>query len=429
MKQFALVIFFISFFNAGKAQPQDWGAFVQQMDATALRGKKFRLEAAVKVQTIDTAAQGEIWVRVDRPNNKRGFFYNMMDKPIRLAQWKVYSIEGKVDKDAATFNFGGLYGRKGFFYFDDFKLFVENKSGAMEEVIVPEGNFEGDSTAIKNHWGFLQKRAGITVSITDKDFSSGKQSFLVDASAFQPPKEFGNNDERGKFVNANGIRMYYETYGEGQPLLLLHGNSESIASFKSQIPVLQKQFKVIALDSRGQGKSTEDGTKFSYDLFALDTKAFLDALHLDSVNILGWSDGGNIGLIMAIKYPQKVAKLAVMGANLFNNNTSVKPWVNKELRRQLKELSDSTAATMFRRRMIDLLLNEPNIPASELGKISCPVLVMAGSDDVIKEEHTRLIASGIKKGKLLIFEKGNHYEPWERPERFNKAVMEFFSEK
>ena len=425
-----LLFAFVFYATVVRAQAQDWGAFVQRIDATAMRGKKFRLEAAVKVTTIDSTAEGELWVRVDLLTNKEkqtGFFYNMMDKPIRLDQWKIYTIEGKIDKDAGYLNFGGLYRRKGLFYFDDFRLWVEGQKGTMEEVPVAEGGFEGDSTRVKNTWGYLQKRAGIEVGTTAEEAHIGKQSFVADASRLVPVKTVGDNDEVGRFVSANGIRMYYETYGEGEPLLLLHGNSQSIASFRNQIPELQKHFRVIALDSRGQGKSTEDGKGFTYELFAADTEAFLDALHLDSVNVLGWSDGGNTGLIMAMQYPQKVKRLAVMGANLYNNETSVKAWVNKELRKQLKELKDTLPQTVFRKRMIDLLLHEPNIEAKELSKIACPVLVMAGSDDVIKEEHTKLIAAGIKQSRLTIFEKGNHYEPQERPERFNKTVAEFFS--
>lgn len=428
--RFAFLFASALYATVADAQTQDWGAFVQRMDATAMRGKKFRLQAAVKVMPIDSTAEGELWVRVDRltkTDKQTGFFYNMMDKPIRSGEWKVYTIDGRIDKDAGYLNFGGLYHRRGLFYFDDFKLWAEGQNGAMQEVPVAEGGFEGDSVQVKNAWNYLQARKGIDVRATDKEAYTGRQSFVADAGRFVPQKEYGNRDDAGRFVAVNGIRMYYETYGEGEPLLLLHGNSASVASFRNQLPELQKQFKVIALDSRGQGKSTEDGKKFTYELFAADTKAFLDALHLDSLNVLGWSDGGNIGLIMAMRYPQKVKRLAVMGANLYNNETSVKAWVNKELKKELKELKDTLPETVFRKRMINLLLYEPNVEAKELSTIACPVLVMAGSDDVITESHTRLIAAGITNSRLLIFEKGNHYEPWERPERFNKTVKTFFS--
>ncbi|MGB8191259.1 MAG: alpha/beta hydrolase, partial [Chitinophagaceae bacterium] len=393
----------------------DWGAFSQRVDVKPYRGKKFQLQAAVKVTLIDSTADAEIWTRVDRPNGKMGFFYNMMDKPIRLNEWKVYTISGKIDKDAEWLAFGGLYHRKGKFYFDDFKLFIETEKDKMQEVPVSEGSFEGDTTAIFKSWGYLQKRNGF-IAQTNNTAYSGNKSFLVDGTNARFGKKYGSNEDSGNYVNVNNIRLYYESYGQGAPLLLLHGNSESIGSFYKQIPELSKSFRVIALDTRGQGKSSEDGKKFTYDLFAEDTKAFLDALKLDSVNVLGWSDGGNTGLILAMKHPSKVKRLAVMGANLYNNTSSVKPWVNRELKKQLNELKDTTGKNAFRIRMIHLLQNEPNINENDLSKITCPVLVMAGSDDVIKEEHTKLIAKSISQSQLVIFPKGNHYEPWERPE-------------
>lgn len=113
-----------------------------------------------------------------------------------------------------------------------------------------------------------------------------------------------------------------------------------------------------------------------------------------------------------------------MGANLYNNTSSVKEWVNKQLRKELGETRNNAQDT-FRARMIALLLYEPNLKETDLQKITCPVLIMAGSNDVIKEAHTKSIAGNIKRSTLVIFSKGNHYEPWERPERFNKTVLDF----
>ncbi|GHN00925.1 alpha/beta hydrolase [Cytophagales bacterium WSM2-2] len=236
--------------------------------------------------------------------------------------------------------------------------------------------------------------------------------------------------DAGKFVKANGINFYYETFGKGDTVLLLHGNSESLKSFSKQIPELSKQFFVIAMDSRGQGNSSDDGKKITYELMAEDVNAFLNKLQMKNVNILGWSDGGNTGLILAMKHPDKVRKLATMGANLYNDKTSVDEKTNKQLKGLREELTkQKVASSDIRVRMTDLLLNEPKINPDDLKAIKCPVLVMAGSEDVIKEPHTRLIASKIGKSKLVIFTPGTHYEPQENPERFNKTVMDFFTGK
>ena len=410
------------------AQKQnDWGAFNQRLDAKNFAGKKFKLQAAVKVQLIDPTSEAEIWVRVDRPNRKTGFFYNMMDKPIRVKDWEIFSIEGKVDKDAEYIAFGGLYSRKGIFYFDDFKLSIETTKGNYEEVKIQNGNFESDS--LKSPWGFFQKRNGFVLSATTETSFEGKQSCKVDGSQFKKSPTYGNNDSTGKYVDANGIKIYYEEYGQGQPLLLLHGNSESIQSFRQQIPEFSKHYRVIAVDTRGQGKSSENGMTYSYDLFADDMNALLNILNIDSANILGWSDGGNTGLIMAMKYPKKVKRLITMGANVFIDNSVVDKWVFKELHKQLKEMKNDTAyADRNRVRLINLLLTEPKHNYEELKIISSPVLVLAGEKDVIKENHTRSIAQNIRNSKLIIAPKETHYYPAENSKAFNETVIEFLRE-
>ena len=403
----------------------DWSAFGIVMNAKPWAGKKFRVEAAVKTQCIDSTADAEVWVRVDRENKKTGFFYNMMDKPIRSKDWKVYSITGKIDKDALYLVMGGLYHRKGNFWFDDFKLFIETEKGSFSEVPVPNGSFESDS-GLKN-WltGFRNVNNYKTNPVNGQAYS-GKRSLLVDGSSFTNEKTFGNNDTAGHFAQVNNIRIYYETYGKGEPLLLLHGNSESAGSFYKQIPDFSKKFKVYAIDSRGQGKSTDDGRTFTYDLFADDMNALLDQLHLDSVNILGWSDGGNTGLIMAMKYPAKVKKLITMGAVIFIDNTVVDKWVFKTLNKEKKEIGDDTLFnSKMRLRLIDLLLTEPRHQFAELKTISCPVLVMAGEKDIVKENHTRGIAENIPLSTLLIAPKETHEYPWDNPKAFNKAVLDF----
>jgi pimeloyl-ACP methyl ester carboxylesterase len=206
----------------------------------------------------------------------------------------------------------------------------------------------------------------------------------------------------------------------------LHGNSSSINSFQLQIPELAKYFQVIAVDTRGQGKSGEDGKTYTYDLFAEDMNALLNYLHIDSANMLGWSDGGNTGLIMAMQYPVKVKKLVCMGANVFIDNTVVDKWVLKELDKQLKELKNNTTVWGRNRlRLLTLLKTEPRHSFEELKNIKCPVLVMAGEKDIIKPEHTRQVAAHIPQATLLMAPKETHYYPSENAASFNKAVLDF----
>jgi len=421
-----LLLIFSTASNAFAQQAKDWGAFQQIIDARPYAGKKFRLEAAVKVITIDPAADGELWIRIDKQDKKMGFFYNMMDKPIRSDQWKLYTISGTIDKTARFINFGGLYHRKGIFYFDDFKLFIETTKDNWEPAPIPDAGFESDTATHRKNWLYLQNRVGYDVRVTGSQAFEGKHAFKVDGSNFTPEPTFGNNPQTGKYATVNGINIYYETYGQGAPLLLLHGNSESIGLFQKQIPELSKSFRVIAVDTRGQGRSSEDGKTYTYDLFAADMNALLDELHLDSVNILGWSDGGNTGLIMAMQYPAKVKKLVTMGANVFIDKSVVDKWVFKQLNKEKKELAaDTLYSSRNRLRLVELLLTEPRLSFAALKNIQCPVLVVAGEKDIIKEEHTKQIAAHIPNSKLYIAPKETHYFPAENAHVFNKAVLEF----
>lgn len=422
-----LAVLLILSFSAYSQEARDWGAFMRSFSVKEYRGEKFKLQAAVRVEMMDSTADAEVWARVDKQDKKMGFFYNMMDKPIRSREWKVYTINGRVDKNADNLVFGGLYHRKAVFYFDDFKLYIEKEKDRFEEVSLPNNDFESDSIETRKSWNYLVSRNTILSNVSANDHYSGKQCLRIDASQFSAENTFGNNRITGKYANVNGIKIYYEEYGEGEPLLLLHGNSCSISWFDKQIPELSKYFHVIAVDTRGQGKSSEDGKTYTYDLFAEDMNCLLDHVHLDSANILGWSDGGNTGLIMAMKYPKKVKRLVTMGANVFIDKTVVDKSIFKMLRKEEKEIgSDSSNDNRSRLRMINLLLTEPRHAFDELKFIQCPVLVIAGEKDIIKEGHTKAIAFAIPKSELLIAPKETHYFPSEDPKVFNAAVLAFF---
>lgn len=407
------------------AQPSaDWGAFTKKIDAKPYAGKKFRLQAAVKVQQMDTSAQAGLWARVDRQDKTRGFFDNMHDRPIRSSDWQVYTIEGVVDKTAEFLVFGGLYYRKGVFFFDQFRLFVETSGNRFEEVAFENSDFEADS--LKPYWYYNPERNGFRTAATTETAFHGKQAIKIDGSRFKEPPAYGSNDSAGRYAEVNGIRLYYEEYGKGEPLLLLHGNQQSILAFTYQIPDLSKHYRVIAVDTRGQGRSTEDGKTYTYDLFAEDMKHFLDHLGLDSVNIVGWSDGGNTGLIMAMMYPQKVKRLITMGANIFMDESVVIKGLPGEIEKQIKRAgADTSYKGRNNTRLFTMLLKEPNHSFDELKQIRCPVLVMAGENDLIQASHTKGIADHIPKGTLRIAPKEGHYFPVNNPAVFNRVVLEY----
>ena len=238
------------------------------------------------------------------------------------------------------------------------------------------------------------------------------------------PIVYGNNPSAGHYAFINGINLYYEIYGSGEPLLLLHGNGGSINAFQYQIPFFEKHFKVIAIDSRLQGKSGGSPDSISYEMMASDFCALLDYLQIDSAYVLGWSDGGIDGLIMAMMCPNKIKKLAVSGANVLPDSTAV-PYSDILWMRNFIE--HDTAASKTEIALNKMMLYQPNIPFEELKQIHCPVLVMAGDHDIIKPEHTLKIFQAIPSAELCIFPDSNHGVCQQHPDLFNEIVLRFLN--
>ncbi|ASZ10205.1 alpha/beta hydrolase [Chitinophaga pendula] len=239
---------------------------------------------------------------------------------------------------------------------------------------------------------------------------------------------YGHNDTAGCYANVNGIRIYYESYGEGEPLLLMHGALQSLSALSPQIAELSNYYRVIAVDTRGHGRSSADGTRLSYRLYARDMSALIRHLALDSVYILGWSDGAITGLILAMEYSSLVKKLAVMAANLFPGDTAIEAWSTEFVRKRLAQLrskADKSTRDEFAIRVNECMLREPDIAPAELQAVSCPTLVMAGGEDVIKPAHTELIARHIPGAQLMIFPGISHMAPVEIPAQFNQTVLSF----
>lgn len=239
---------------------------------------------------------------------------------------------------------------------------------------------------------------------------------------------YGNNPAAGSYAAINGIRIYYESYGAGDPLLLMHGALQSLSAMSPQITELSKYYRVIAVDTRGHGHSSVDDTPLSYQLYVRDMSALIEHLGFDSVYILGWSDGAITGLLLAMAYPSQVKKLAIMAANLFPGEAAIEAWSTDFVRKRLAQLrgkAHRTARDEFAIRVNECMLREPDILPAELQAIGCPTLVMAGGEDVIKPAHTELIARHIPGAQLMIFPGISHMAPVEIPEQFNQTVLAF----
>jgi pimeloyl-ACP methyl ester carboxylesterase len=243
---------------------------------------------------------------------------------------------------------------------------------------------------------------------------------------------YGSNPNAGNYANVNGIKLYYETYGRGPVMLQIHGNGLNIASLSDQIRFFSSHYKVIAADSRGHGKSELGSGRLTYEQMAEDLNSLLDQLKIKEVFILGWSDGGILGLLLAIHHPEKVVKLAIMGANLEPSGAYdwAQKWVAKQ-DRQADEMiakGDKSQDWNVQKQHFDLLGKQPHITTNELQKISAPTLVMAGDKDVIRTDHTALIFENLPKAHLCIFPGSTHMIPQQNPALFNKAVETFFGQ-
>jgi len=241
---------------------------------------------------------------------------------------------------------------------------------------------------------------------------------------------YGNNKTAGKYYDIRGFKMYAEVYGQGQPLLIIHGNGGSINNFIYQIPYFSKKYQVIIADSRAQGKSSDSGDSLSYEMMADDYAALLDAMRIDSADVIGWSDGGINALLLAIRHPEKVKKLASTGANLVPDTTAVPQQIWDMVTPQYNMLKMKASKTPEEKKvykLLRLLVEQPHIPLTDLHKISCPSLIMGGDHDVIKPEHTMLISENIRKSYLWIFPNSGHSTPIVYKDEFNKKIDEFFS--
>lgn len=246
---------------------------------------------------------------------------------------------------------------------------------------------------------------------------------------FETP--YGNNKAVGKYAKVNDTEIYYEEYGKGEPLLVIHSCGTDIKAMEYQIDHFKNTHRVIAADSRGQGKSKLKTKSLTYDLMAKDLESLVKHLKLDSINILGWSDGAIIALKMGINNNVKINKIVTMGANLRPDTTAINNWAYEQVREMRNEtlqmIKKEDKSKDWKKELIldELLVNQPNISHSELKKITAPVLIMIGDRDIIRNEHAIEIFNNIPKSQLCIMPGTNHGAPRNNTAVFNKIATNF----
>lgn len=224
------------------------------------------------------------------------------------------------------------------------------------------------------------------------------------------------------------IELHCEETGSGEPLVLLHGNGEDGTYFTHQIAHFSQRFRVLALDTRGHGKSPRGEAPFTIRQFARDLLAFLDARGIERAHLLGFSDGGNIALVFALAHPERVGKLVLNGANLNARGVKRSVQVPIELGYRMARLfAGLSAKARANAEMLGLMVNDPNVAPEELAALTAPTLVIAGENDMIREDHTRLIAERIPNARLA-FVPGDHFVAAKNPAAFNREVERFLLE-
>ena len=242
-------------------------------------------------------------------------------------------------------------------------------------------------------------------------------------------------------VKLDDITMYFEVHGEGKPLILLHDGTGSAEDWSNQIPVFSLQYRVIALDNRGQGRTTDAEAPISYHLMAEDTLRLMDYLGIDSAYIVGWADGGVTGIDLAIHHPERVKALVAYGANTspeglqwtviaYFRDASVAD-LEKDLGAEYLRLSPQPEHwPILIEKIRTMWLTQPNFTADELAGIKVPTLILDGeTEEVMRIDHVEAIAKAIPGAKLIWLPLVGHYAHYQIPDKWNSVVLDYLKDK
>jgi len=235
----------------------------------------------------------------------------------------------------------------------------------------------------------------------------------------------------------NGILVYYAVYGAGPPVLLIHGGLGNADMWGFQVPALAKDHEVIVADSRGHGRSTRANRPFHYALLADDYLGLLDFLKIRKVALVGWSDGGIIGLDIAIRHPERLSRVLAFGANYtpegtrnVANDSTFNAYIVRA-RQEYAALSPTPGEfDALLKQISPMWVSEPRFSEAQLRSIAVPTLILDGQyDEAIAPEHTREMAELIPGARLVILKGVSHFAMWQRPEEFNAIVRQFLGGK
>jgi pimeloyl-ACP methyl ester carboxylesterase len=243
----------------------------------------------------------------------------------------------------------------------------------------------------------------------------------------------------GAYATANGVRTYYEVRGDGEPVVLLHGGGVTADSWYAQIPALAQRYRVYAPERRGHGRTPDVEGPVTSDLMAEDTVALLEVLGTGPAHLIGWSAGGTVALRLALRRPDLVRKLVLIGTGISRDGSTA---ADRELIGD-----DAMLAGMFRPqyeplspdgpghfpvvfdKWLRMWRGEPDIELSALSRLRMPVLVMQGDDDGIRVEHSAAVATALPDAQLAVVPGTSHALPLEKPDLVNQLLLDFLAQR
>ena len=259
-----------------------------------------------------------------------------------------------------------------------------------------------------------------------------KMLAITDRLRFRIWKATSGQAHRGTFAYVNGVRIYYETFGSGRPVLVMHGGAGFIEVMHHQIRALAANRFVVAPDSRAHGRSTDSKEPLSYALMADDMLKLLDELKIEEADVVGWSDGGIIGLDLAMNHPERVGRLAVIGANYDSDGLLHKPLFEEKIPRTprfyRRNAPDPAHWPIFYAKLVTMQQTQPHYSVDDLRRITAQTLVMVGEFDAIKREHTDQLVRAIRSAKEEVIKGGTHAVLLENPQSVNSSLLRFLDE-
>lgn len=243
----------------------------------------------------------------------------------------------------------------------------------------------------------------------------------------------------GDYVDANGVRTYYETTGKGDPLVLLHGGMASARSWFGQVPTLSQHYRVITPERRGHGRTADVDGPITYEVMAADTVAFLDAVGTGPAHLLGWSDGAVVAVMVALHRPDLVRKLVLVGqyysldgavegatAALTDHREGFEAMVREEYAALSPDGPEHLAVVLDK--VMRMWRQEPDISLETLADLQAPTLQMQGDQDIVTVEYSAAFVRALPTAQLAVVPGASHGLPLEKPDLVNRLVLDFLAD-